>query len=304
MISVTILTKDCADTLSATLESVRAFKEVVILDGGSTDATLDIARKFANVKVFMESFAGFGQMHNRACALASYDWILSLDSDEVLTRQAVEEILSLFSDCNNPSSYLSPDFSAGLSAERDGSVNESCRVRAQSLGEKKRSHAQGVFCNRTLALNPACVYAIERHNFFNGRRIKGCGGWHPDWVVRLFNRRSTRFTLDKVHEKVVTEGCAIVRLNHPLLHTPYRTIGDFLTKMQNYSTLFALQNQKKRPVSLFQALLHGWFAFFKSYLLKRGFLDGKEGLVISLYNGHATFYKYLKLSTLAHEEKR
>ena len=246
MISVTILTKDCAETLEATLESVKDFNEVIVLDSGSQDETLDIAKHYPNVKVYEKPFLGFGEMHNLATSLATHDWIFSIDSDEVLTKEAEKELLSL-------------------------------------------------------KLAPCNVYSILRHNFFNGKRIKWCGGWHPDWVLRLYNRKSTQFSLAKVHEKILTEGLTIKRLKHPLLHTPYRTMSDFLDKMQNYSTLFAKQNQGKRPVSLLQAIFHGWFAFFKSYVLKRGFLGGREGFIISLYNGHTTFYKYMKLSERTHE---
>ncbi|NGX40154.1 MAG: hypothetical protein KR126chlam1_01499, partial [Chlamydiae bacterium] len=50
------------------------------------------------------------------------------------------------------------------------------------------------------------------------------------------------------------------------------------------------------PSSLLEALFKGWFTFIKSYFFKRGFLYGKEGFIISLYNAHTTYYKYLKLS--------
>ena len=241
MISVTILTKNCERTLLSTLESVRAFSEVLVFDTGSTDKTLEIARGFANVTLHQEFFEGFGKTHNRASELASSDWILSLDSDEILTKELEQELLSL-------------------------------------------------------ELDPTQVYALLRHNYFNGRRIKWCGGWHPDWVVRLYHKKRTRFSDAPVHEKVLENGLHKVFLKHPMQHFPYREIGDFLTKMHTYSSLFAAQHVGKKQSSLCKALWHGWFAFFKSYILKRGFLGGKEGLIISLYNGHATFYKYLKLA--------
>lgn len=240
MISVTILTKNCADTLLATLESLRPFDEVVILDTGSTDATLESARSFPNVKIFSAPFTGFGELHNKASAYATHDWILSIDSDEALTQETTREILAL-------------------------------------------------------PLEPKTTYAFLRHNFLNGKRIKWCGGWHPDWVIRLFNRKMTRFSDAHVHEKVLTDGLTTYRLKHPLLHTPYTSIEDFLSKMQHYSTLFAKERQSRPPVSILSALLHAHFAFLKSYILKRGFLGGREGLLISLYNGHTTFYKYMKL---------
>lgn len=237
MISVTILTKNSARTLKKTLDSLSNFPEVLIYDTGSTDATLSIAATYPNTKILSGTFQGFGKTHNTASSLASHDWILSLDSDEVLSPPLSAEILKL-------------------------------------------------------PFDPNKVYAMSRHNYFNGKWIKGCGGWYPDWVVRLYNRKETSFTEDPVHEKILTQNKTFVRLRSPLLHTPYLEISDFLSKMQLYSTLFA--ENKTKNGSLFKALLHGYFAFFKSYILKRGFLEGKEGFIISLYNSHTTFYKHLK----------
>lgn len=241
MISVTILTKNSAETLKATLDSAQGFEEVIVLDTGSTDQTIEIAKSYPNVKVFEAPFTGFGELHNKATSLASHEWILSLDSDETLSKELVEEI----------------------------------------------------FC---LKLDPGTVYAILRRNTFNGKWIKWCAGWHPDWVIRLYNRSATRFSNDKVHERVISHNLKIKRLKQMIHHTPYRSVSDFLGKMESYSELFAADHAiHKRKVSFTSALFHGWFAFFKSYFLKRGFLGGKEGYIISLYNAQTTFYKYLKL---------
>jgi glycosyltransferase involved in cell wall biosynthesis len=240
MISVTILTKNSAETLAATLDSLKTFDDVLILDTGSTDATLEIAKKYPNVTVRTMQFLGFGATHNVASALASRDWILSVDSDEVLSPELVDEL-----------------------------------------------HA--------LPLDPACVYSIARLNYLNGKQIKWCGGWHPDRVIRLYNKQKTAFDQSQVHEKVISKGLQEIQLHHPMHHTPYRQMADFLNKMQAYSTLFATQHAEKRSASLGKAILHSWFAFFKSYVLKRGFMGGKEGAIISFYNAHTAFYKYLKL---------
>lgn len=146
-----------------------------------------------------------------------------------------------------------------------------------------------------LALNPERVYSIQRHNYFNGKWIKWCSGWHPDFVVRLYNRNQTRFSDQLVHEQIQTADLEVVTLKHPLTHTPYADTSAFIDKMQHYSNLFADQGRGNRA-TLFQAIAHGFHAFFKSYIAKRGFMGGKEGFIISIYNSHATFYKYLKLS--------
>lgn len=239
MITATVLTKNSEGTIKRTLDSLTSFAEVLLLDSGSTDATLAIAQTYPNVQIHRGPFLGFGPMHNYGAKLANYDWIFSVDSDEVVSPELEAEI-------------------------------------------------------RSLPLNPNHVYRMERHNYFNNKRIKGCSGWYPDWVVRLYNRKSTSFSHDLVHEKVLTQNLRVVSLSSPLLHTPYREVGDFLTKMQRYSTLYAEQKDPKNA-SLSQALFHGFFAFFKSYVFKQGFLAGKEGLILSLYMGHTAYYKYLKL---------
>jgi len=100
-ITVTMLSKNCAETIRASLEPLARFSEVILLDTGSTDQTLEIAAQFPNVKIHSTTFNGFGPLHNFATSLASNDWILSIDSDEVLTPQLVHEIeeLSLDSTC-------------------------------------------------------------------------------------------------------------------------------------------------------------------------------------------------------------
>lgn len=240
-ISVTILAKNSEETIEETLISTIGFAEVLVLDTGSTDATLEICSRYPHVKLLRHEFVGFGPTHNIVSSLASHDWVLSIDSDEVLTDPLRKEILQLVLEDNT-------------------------------------------------------VYQIRRHNFFNGRRMKGCSGWDPDWVVRLYNKTQTSFSEDRVHEKILTKDMQVHSLFYPMKHTPYRKISDFLQKMQSYSSLFAQQNQKKKNANVPSALLHGWMAFIKSYFFKRGFLQGSEGLIISLYNGHTTFYKYLKLA--------
>ncbi len=148
-----------------------------------------------------------------------------------------------------------------------------------------------------LSLDPKAVYAFARHNYFNGKFIKWCG-WHPESIVRMYHRKSTRFSDNQVHEGVITEGFKQVQLKGSLKHYSYSSIAEFLEKMQLYSTLFAKQNAGKKNSSPSKAVLHGFFAFFKSYILKRGIFGGYEGYVISLYNGHTAYYKYLKLYEL------
>ncbi|MFZ0564907.1 MAG: glycosyltransferase family 2 protein [Chlamydiales bacterium] len=152
-----------------------------------------------------------------------------------------------------------------------------------------------------LPFHPNHVYSIPFLNFFNGKQIKWCG-WYPERHVRLYNKQQTSFSETLVHEKVITKDLNEILLDHPIHHYSYETLSDFLIKMECYSTLFAKQYQHKRKASPVTALYHGLGAFITSYLLKRGFLGGFEGFLISMYKGHTAFYKYLKLY-IANQDK-
>jgi glycosyltransferase involved in cell wall biosynthesis len=238
-ISAIVLTKNSSKTLSQTLESLKHFKEIIVIDTGSTDNSKEITKTFPNTKLYEHTFSGFGGLRLTATEYATYPWIFSLDSDEILSKEA----------------------SLALSLK---------------------------------TLSPNKVYSFPFHNYFNNRFIKWCG-WYPDRHIRLFHKDHAKFSSDFVHEKVLYEGLTEEKLLTPIEHHSYKEISDFLDKMQRYSTLFAEQNRYKKTSSVSKAIVHGCFAFFKSYILKRGILGGNEGFIIALYNSQTSYYKYLKL---------
>lgn len=95
MISVCILAKNSAQTLPATLDSTRAFPEVILLDNGSNDETLLIAQKYPNVRIVQHPFQGFGPLRNLAASYTSHDWVLALDTDEIISSELLTELKSL-----------------------------------------------------------------------------------------------------------------------------------------------------------------------------------------------------------------
>jgi glycosyltransferase involved in cell wall biosynthesis len=145
----------------------------------------------------------------------------------------------------------------------------------------------------SLTLNPEGVYSLWRKNYYRGRHIRGCG-WYPDRVIRLYNRTTTQFTDALVHESIVTTNMKVLPLSECVVHYPYSSISAFLKKMDAYTDLYAAGNSSKKS-SIFSAFLHGVFAFFRSYILQRGFLLGSEGFEISWYQMNCAFYKYAKL---------
>jgi glycosyltransferase involved in cell wall biosynthesis len=241
-ISATILTKNSEALLAQVLAALAWCEEVVVLDTGSTDRTLTIAASFANVSVhrWAGPFPGFGRAHRHAVALARHDWILSIDSDEIVSPELAAEIATL------------------------------------PLSDTK------------------IVYTIPFQNFYAGKHITSCG-WAPDRHERLFNRTATNFCASEVHERVQTPGLEVVQLRQPIAHYSYRSTDDFLRKMNAYSHLFAEQNLGRKSPGAITAVSRSAWAFFKSYVLQRGFLQGAEGLTISAYKSQVVFWKYLML---------
>lgn len=147
---------------------------------------------------------------------------------------------------------------------------------------------------QAIASGAHAVYALPRRSQFCGRFIDHAG-WYPDYVVRLFRRGSAHFSADLVHEKLLFDG-ACGRLAHPLLHYSYRDYSDVLRKIESYSSAGARQafaaGKRTSPGS---ALVHGAWAFFRTYVLRRGFLDGSQGFGVACMNAQASYYKYMKL---------
>lgn len=143
-------------------------------------------------------------------------------------------------------------------------------------------------------------FSISRSSWFCGRFIRH-SGWSPDYVDRLFKNGSARFSNDLVHERLLPEG-PCQRLRHSLLHYSFRDFSDVLQKVDRYSTASAAQAfAKGTRASVFTALGHGLWSFFKTYVLKFGFLDGPHGLALAISSAEGSYYRYLKL-WLMHEK--
>ena len=99
-ISVTMPVKNAEKYLAQSLAALSGFAEVIVLDNGSSDATMEIAAGFANVRLHQSPFIGFGPLKNLAASLAEHDWILNIDSDEIVLPELAAEIAALTLDEN------------------------------------------------------------------------------------------------------------------------------------------------------------------------------------------------------------
>lgn len=142
--------------------------------------------------------------------------------------------------------------------------------------------------------NPAAdAYEMPRLSTFCGRPMRH-SGWFPDHVLRLFRRGKARFSDDLVHERVVFDGRP-ARLREPLTHHPVLRLEDALSRMDRYSTSGAdMLVASGRRVSFMTGILRGWWAFVRTYILRAGFLDGREGFLLAVANAEGTYYRYMK----------
>ena len=149
-----------------------------------------------------------------------------------------------------------------------------------------------------LGKDESCAgYFIPRRTFLGSREIRHCG-WYPDRTIRLFDRRRGKFSADPVHERVLVEG-EVGQCRSDLLHYSFFGIDDMLAKTSRYTNIAARQLfEKGRRCRLRDLTLRPLLTFFKTFLLRAGFLDGVAGFTVAAVNAISVFIKYLKLREL------
>ena len=137
-------------------------------------------------------------------------------------------------------------------------------------------------------------FRIPRWSEFCGR-VMHHGGWRPDRTLRLGRRARAGFTSDFLHAHMTVDG-SVGDLRESLFHLSYPDVHDVLEKLDRYSSGSARDmHARGRTASLPKAIAHALFAFVRTYLLKLGFLDGRHGLMLAIYNAEYAYYKYVKL---------
>jgi glycosyltransferase involved in cell wall biosynthesis len=145
-------------------------------------------------------------------------------------------------------------------------------------------------------------FSLSRLVFYL-RRWWWRGGWYPDYDVRLFKRDRATWGGSDPHEKIFVDG-PIRRLRYPLHHFSYRNIEDHIQRINRFTSISSreLRNEQQRW-GLLDALLRPAFRFFRSYILKRGFMEGFAGFHVAVTAAMYVFLKYAKLWELELEEK-
>lgn len=282
MLSIITITHNESRNIEKFLNALLFFKqliaiELIIVDSGSSDDTLkiiaDFKQKYLNINMNIhvyeqKNWQGFGYQKNYALSFANGAWILSLDADEFINRELAIEITKIIKN------------------------------------------------TKIIENNNILAYYIKRQNYFCGKKVT-YSGWQNDIVLRLWQKNpDICFSDAVVHESVIHKKQQFKKifkkplnnnLNHQLNnqlksmleHQPYQNHEDILRKIQNYSSLGAQKikhlNTKKTQYLFSKALIHGTWAFIRTYFIKLGILDKSAGFNIALMNALASYYKYLKI---------
>jgi glycosyltransferase involved in cell wall biosynthesis len=268
-LSVVIITYNEEANIGRTLESVKPLVsdgkgEIMIVDSGSTDRTVEIAKSYG-AKVFIEEWKGYAAQKNSAISKASGDWILSLDADEEIDSEMADIIGNLL------------------------------------LGKVRHTNYKGVPSSDFAVVATSVLgFWIRRKNYFLGRWMKHGGFW-PDPKLRLFRRGSGIIPDRPVHETVEITGTTRPLGGGTLLHHSYPTLSDYIDHMNHYSSLGAGMAVAKghRDFSVINIVIRPLATFIYNYFFRLGFLDGSEGLLLHLYHAVYVSWKYAKAWELA-----
>ncbi len=277
-LSVVIITFNEEANIGRTLESVKPLMadgkgEIIVVDSGSTDRTVEIARSFG-AKVFIEEWMGFAAQKNSAIDKATGDWILSLDADEELTDE----------------------------------LRNALKLALVFMREKALPNSEGEWLHNLVGIRDpggTVGFRIWRRNFFLGRPLRW-GGYFPDSKLRLVRKGVARFEPRLVHEDIAIPAGAIADIWSPILHHSYPTLSDYIEHMNRYSSLGAEMVVAKGKVgfSVINIVVRPLFTFIYNYFFRLGFLDGREGLLLHLYHAVYVSWKYAKAWELSRKRRQ
>lgn len=239
--SVYIICKNEEKHIKRVLESIKEFDEIVVVDSGSTDNTLNIAKEYTN-KIFHQDWLGFAKQKEYAKNLCQNDWVLNLDADEQLTEELKKEIEKVI--------------------EENKIDGLNIKISSQFLGK----------------------FNSEKSKF--NRRI------------RFFRKSAGHYPDKLVHESIVVKG-KINKADGFIYDYGTMDLKTHLNKINEYSSLRADEKFAKNKKSSFAKLLFVFpLAFLKSFIIKRGFLNGMRGFIAAMNNSFYAFLKEAKLYEL------
>jgi glycosyltransferase involved in cell wall biosynthesis len=268
-ISVALATFNEESNIGDCLASVKEFAyEIIIVDGSSSDRTVEIAKSFGAKVLVTQNHPIFHINKQKAIAMAKGDWILQLDADEQVSPSLAKEILHVVS----------------LSEEELTTYEEHLPDRKLFLRHQKLLEARD---GRVGKDGPYVAFFIPRLNYFLGKYLR-FGGVYPDGVIRLIKRGKAYLPAKDVHEQMVVDG-RVGWLQNPLYHRDSPTFSRYLQRNKRYISLLATQLAEEKvgkdPKTMIDYLIVKpavWFGM--TQLRHKGILDGYQGIIFSLFS--------------------
>jgi glycosyltransferase involved in cell wall biosynthesis len=271
-LSVILIAHNEANNIVDCLASVSFADQIVVVDSGSTDNTVELARAAGAQVVQTTDWPGFGVQKNRALDLATCDWVFSIDADERVTPE--------------------------LEAQLKAAIHFEANSNAAETHTDVVKIDSNIDNNRNKYTKHHLAYEVPRLTQFCGQWIRHCG-WTPDHVLRLFKRGSAKFSNDLVHERLVQSEGTCGKLTTPILHYSYPTPASYWRKLDQYSQAWAEQRYLQgQTTSMLRAAMSGLVAFVRSYFVRLGFLDGALGFAVCTMQAQSAFGKYFTLYCL------
>ena len=235
--------------------------EVIIVDGGSTDKTVEIAKSYGpKVKVIVSSNpVMFHKNKQKAIEAAKGKWILQLDADEKLSDELKKEIRLIV-----------------IPTEVEGSSKKDSSTPFHSARNDNK-----------------VAYNIPRKNWFLTRFLMK-GGQYPDYTIRLYKNGAAKFPCQDVHENVAIKG-ETGYLKNPILHYADPDFSRYLMRWDRYTTIEVERMSKDTELSFFKYFC--WkpkMTFLLMYFRHKGFMDGFPGFVFALFSSLRFMVIYIK----------
>lgn len=282
-ISVALAVFNEEQNLKKCLDSVKDFAdEIVIVDGSSTDKTVEIAKSYGAKVIVKDNPQMFHINKQKAIDESTGDWILQLDADEVVSTKLSKEILDI---------VKKSDLKIKEYEEKIPKI------------EMFRRH-QMILDNRDGKIgNDSASYAaffIPRANYFLGRYLMH-GGVYPDGVIRLIKKGKAYLPCKDVHEQFAVDG-RVGWLQNDLLHYDSPTFKKYITRNNRYTSFMAKQYQdEKLPKSLLVFISYVFIKpvhwFLLTFIRHKGFMDYWQGFLFSFFSSlrfAISYIKYLK----------
>ncbi len=264
-LSVVIIAKNEEKNIEECLKTVVWADEVLLIDSGSIDKTIEIAKKYKSRVIKYLKGNNYSDWRNKGLSKAKSDWILYVDADEKITPDLRNEIIKVIS-----------EYAPNLK-QKDSQTHSS-----YTEGEEN-----------------AVAYAIPRRNIILGKELKHGGFW-PDYQKRLFLKKALKGWKGELHEyPEFYNGFnkEVKKLENPMIHLKRETLSDMVEKTNRWSEIEAklLYNDGHPKMNIPRFISAMFREFWIRMIKEKAFLDGKVGVVFALYQVFSRFVTYAKL---------